>query len=329
MSLFQILNTRPIAFNPEYSRICGKETKLNNGKTVFRDDQSCAILLSQLCYWHSAMKGKEFYKTDEELMAECGCFSRDRHLKNKKRLIEMGVISYNVKGTPARGYWQVKEKELISLLTPASSVVVEQPQLDVVEQPQLLYTENTTNIYSLDSFQEELKGELKEEILNKYSKEIIELRTSLKEIETETHNESLKGKKEKGFSHPPDAAAPLQSSYQEILNLYIRWFFTSKKSSSRSKSTFKFNATNPRNGGLLGCLKRGGVEATIDMLYDAINSGWQGIKGDYVTKFIKTKNVSPRVSYTSRLQAPLSPSIPAGLTSTGEIVMRGDISDLY
>lgn len=320
MSLFQILNTRPVAFNAEYSRICGKATKLNNGKIVFKDDQSCAILLSQLCYWHATMKGQEFYKTDDELMAECGCFSRDKHFKNKKRLIEMDVITYNVKGTPAKGYWQVKEKELISLLSPASSVVVKQPQLEVVELQQLLYTENTTDIYIASLLIKALEGMKEDKILKiqtTYHKVVNESLNQLKEIE-----EVLAG----NLRTPPEAAAPLNAplgvELEEIFVLYLSWFFSAKKSNTRKPSTFTYNFK-----GLVACLLKLSRKSVIKLLSDAIDRAWQGIE-----------------LYDSYILKDKSQAIPSTSLNTPSIIIRakyptkeeldampnyGDVSDLY
>jgi hypothetical protein len=319
MSLFQILNTRPVAFNAEYSRICGKETKLNNGKTVFKDDQSCAILLSQLCYWHAAMKGQEFYKTDEELMAECGCFSRDKHLKNKKRLIEMDVISYNVKGTPARGYWQVKEKELISLLSPASSVVVEQPQLDVVTLPQLYITENTTDIYIATLLIKALRGMKEDKILkiqNIYKEVINESLEQLKEIE-----EALSGNL-RTPQMPAAPLCPLGNELEEIFILYFEWFFTAKKANTRKPSTFSRNFK-----GLVACLQKLSKKGVIKLMSDAIDRNWQGIEL-YESYILKDKSqVIPSTSINT-------PSITVGVESPSQkdlddMPLYGDISDLY
>jgi hypothetical protein len=96
-SLFKLLNTRPVAFNPLYSIICGTK-KLSNltKKTYLEKNQGAGILLSQLLYWYSAMQENEFYKEDSELIEECGC-SEYAYKQAKKVLIEKKFISFTSK----------------------------------------------------------------------------------------------------------------------------------------------------------------------------------------------------------------------------------------
>lgn len=89
---FEALNERPIAFFPIYADITG---------TV-----NAALLLSQLMYWHTAMKGKEFYKTDDQIMQETRLGSKQ--LINAKAILEEKVlISIERKGVPAKSFYTI------------------------------------------------------------------------------------------------------------------------------------------------------------------------------------------------------------------------------
>lgn len=100
--LFLELNQRPIAFYPAYARIAGS---VKSG-----------LLLSQLMYWWGAMRGKEFYKTDKEIMAETA-LSRMELGKAKKDLVDAGFIACIKKGMPSKSYYEVNQTAIIEAIT--------------------------------------------------------------------------------------------------------------------------------------------------------------------------------------------------------------------
>ncbi len=79
-------DSRVIAFRPILVQVTGS---LASG-----------VLLSQLIYWHKVMFGREFYKTNNELMQETGLTLTE--LKSaKKRLIERKFVSTKLRRHPA------------------------------------------------------------------------------------------------------------------------------------------------------------------------------------------------------------------------------------
>lgn len=102
-----LLATRPLSFNPKFSKLCG-ERKINRitGQPYQSNNQSAGILLSQLIYWYSAMRGEKFYKLNENLVEECGT-TVDELKRDKKTLIEKGFITVTLEGLPAKSYYTV------------------------------------------------------------------------------------------------------------------------------------------------------------------------------------------------------------------------------
>ena len=116
-TFFQVMNTKPITFNPAYAELCGHDRVSNLTGKIYRErDQGAGILLSQLAYWYSAMKSKEFYKYDEELIEECGA-NRYSYGRDKARLIELGFVTYTRKSLPCKGYWIVHENAIMAAIS--------------------------------------------------------------------------------------------------------------------------------------------------------------------------------------------------------------------
>lgn len=91
-SIFLALNQKPIAYYPIYRQLAKSTTG--------------GILLSQIMYWSSAMKGEEFYKTDKDLMQETG-LSTDELRLAKSNLKKLSFVSLKLKGIPAKTFWNI------------------------------------------------------------------------------------------------------------------------------------------------------------------------------------------------------------------------------
>jgi hypothetical protein len=127
------LGSRPIAYNPAFARITGSVT--------------AGVLLSQLVYWWSAVHGREFYKTDAELMEETAMGLKE--LANaKKRLISMGLIKCKRKGIPPKTYYILHAEKLQNeIINYAQKAQLYMPKSDNSTRPKgINITENTTEI---------------------------------------------------------------------------------------------------------------------------------------------------------------------------------------
>lgn len=91
-------DSRVIAFRPILVQVTGS---LASG-----------VLLSQLIYWHKVMFGREFYKTNNELMQETGLTLTE--LKSaKKRLIERKFVSTKLRRNPATTHYEIDEDAIL------------------------------------------------------------------------------------------------------------------------------------------------------------------------------------------------------------------------
>lgn len=95
------LNQRPIAYQPAYAHISGSAAG--------------GVLLSQIAYWWYTMGG-EFYKTDKDFSDDT-CLGIYELRAAKKRLVEIGIISTQRKGVPAKTYYTVNEDILLEQIT--------------------------------------------------------------------------------------------------------------------------------------------------------------------------------------------------------------------
>ncbi len=102
--LFDSLNERPIAFNPVYAKIT---------KCI-----KAGLLLSQILYWYKTMNYRQFYKTDEEFCEEIGrgAMGIKAFRAAKAKLEKLGFIAIEVKSMPAKSYYRVNIKLIISCL---------------------------------------------------------------------------------------------------------------------------------------------------------------------------------------------------------------------
>lgn len=100
-AILRAFGDRVIAYNRIYAHITGSVT--------------AGLLLSQLMYWNSAMKGNEFYKTNDDLCEEL-CMGT-KELKNAKaELVALGIVTVTLKSIPAKSYYQVNEDRIIDLI---------------------------------------------------------------------------------------------------------------------------------------------------------------------------------------------------------------------
>ena len=74
------------------------------------------VLLSQLLYCDKVMSGREFYKTNRELMDETGLTLTE--LKSaKKRLIEGKLIITKLRRHPATTHYEIDEEAIIKVVS--------------------------------------------------------------------------------------------------------------------------------------------------------------------------------------------------------------------
>ena len=85
---------RPIVYLPIYRQITGSTT--------------AGIMLSQLMYWHDKMQGKEFWKTDEEIMDETA-LTKNELRGAKKTIKKLPFVNIERKGVPCRTFYKIDE----------------------------------------------------------------------------------------------------------------------------------------------------------------------------------------------------------------------------
>lgn len=95
------LNQRPIAVYPIYIKLTGS---VNAG-----------LLLSQIMYWYSAVKGRKFYKSDAEIMEET-MLSLNELRGAKSRLKELPFIMITLHGIPAKTHYDINVTLLINAI---------------------------------------------------------------------------------------------------------------------------------------------------------------------------------------------------------------------
>lgn len=127
------LHQRPIAYYPVYRRITGSTPG--------------GILLSQLMYWFAAVGGREFHKTDEEIMDETGLTANELR-GGKSKLKKLPFCRIRLKGVPPKTrYWidlhslfrEIHEIDLVK----SNKLISSNPGNQISEIQQNI-TENTT-----------------------------------------------------------------------------------------------------------------------------------------------------------------------------------------
>lgn len=106
------LNQQPIAVYPIYIDITGSVT--------------AGVLLSQVMYWDSKMKGKAFYKNDASFMEETRLTQSE--FKTAKKIISgLSFLNIERKGAPYRTWYEVDHDELFVVLRRFSSSFTYEP----------------------------------------------------------------------------------------------------------------------------------------------------------------------------------------------------------
>jgi len=149
------IHSLPIVYHAIYTKVTGSLTAW--------------VLLSQLVYWHKAMKRAEFYKTNQDIMNETWLWLSE--LKSAKKILKnKWFVSTRLKGVPAMTYYFIHIDRLLDSIDLYisnwldyldSQLVENQPtgwtkvdQLDGWKttnkldenQPTIIWTENTTEI---------------------------------------------------------------------------------------------------------------------------------------------------------------------------------------
>jgi len=106
-AMLMALNERPVVIYPAYRRLVG-------GSWV------AAAVLGQLLYWWQAVGGREFFKTDQELMEELELTEKQMRAA-KERIRELPFIRIERRGMPAKTYYDIDAEKLMEALAEVAS----------------------------------------------------------------------------------------------------------------------------------------------------------------------------------------------------------------
>lgn len=83
----------------------------NNAYNELVHSALATLLLSQIVYWYpkSTYPGGWFYKTTEEWTRELG-MNRSEQRRTRKILLDLGLIEYQVRGTPPKAFYRITKK---------------------------------------------------------------------------------------------------------------------------------------------------------------------------------------------------------------------------
>ncbi len=96
------LHMHPVAYFPIYARLMGGTAE--------------GVILSQILYWAAKFgDGEEFYKPDEEILAETGCSEWELR-KAKRKMKQLEFLRLEVKGLPARTFYKVYWERLVDAI---------------------------------------------------------------------------------------------------------------------------------------------------------------------------------------------------------------------
>jgi hypothetical protein len=154
-------NQNPIAYYPIYRSVTGSTT--------------AAIALSQLLFWHTAVKCRKFYKTDAEIREETRL--TENEWRTAKKIIKgLDFVSIEVKGVPARTYYDFDYLLLAEAVGKAAESEIQSSYVESTKLGQLnprnkdggihtTITENTTeNTTEIEGDGENLKSLEEKEI---------------------------------------------------------------------------------------------------------------------------------------------------------------------
>ncbi len=95
------LHQKPVAYYPIYKDVTGSTT--------------AGILLSQLMYWWQKVGGREFYKTDAEIIEETHLSAQE--LKTAKKALKLcDFIKIKARGVPAKTFYDIDTELLIQTI---------------------------------------------------------------------------------------------------------------------------------------------------------------------------------------------------------------------
>lgn len=121
------LTSRVIAVNAIFIKITG--------------NTSDAIVLSQLIYWATKMKFKEFYKTDKELSEETMIPERSI-FRIKQRLEEQGLISTKVKTSKTNTYYTINYELIYNMMECIVNTGIRKVRGTNTQNAQSIYNDN-------------------------------------------------------------------------------------------------------------------------------------------------------------------------------------------
>lgn len=132
--ILSALHEKPIAFYPVYARIAG--------------DVKSGVLLSQIMFWHRAMKLQEFYKSDAEFMAETMLSEREFRTA-KSKIKKLSFVKVTRKGNPATTYYDIDYNKLMHALNSVNQSV--QTSLDETSNQDWMkrQNKNSQNVQSI------------------------------------------------------------------------------------------------------------------------------------------------------------------------------------
>jgi len=123
LRILKAFSKQPIAYQPIYAEITKSVT--------------AGILLSQILYWWGKKEEKEFYKTDQEFADELKLSFKELRAA-KKKLREVGFVSTEVKGVPARTFYKVRVESVLDAIsnkTPGQSSLPKRAKLVCLKGP--------------------------------------------------------------------------------------------------------------------------------------------------------------------------------------------------
>ena len=182
------LNQRPIAFYPVYAQIAGS---INAG-----------LLLSQLLYWHSAVNGREFYKTDIEISNET--YLSEKELRNAKaRLKALPFVKIEARGIPRVTYYDF---DLNALALAISDYNPTKGRIQYRQKGDNVSAEKAVPVTPKGRNSDRRKGVIYTENTQKNTTQITQESTNPKK---EKHDELVKTKKTKNLQDGAAAASGL------------------------------------------------------------------------------------------------------------------------
>jgi hypothetical protein len=203
------LNQRPIAVYPIYIKLTGS---VNAG-----------LLLSQIMYWYSAMKGRKFYKSDAEIMEET-MLSLNELRGAKSRLKELPFIMITLHGIPAKTHYDINVTLLINAIN--ENTLVKSTKLNKLKSQKYNgeinecntenTTENNTKITTDISFENEFSTFEKITIDDSQSSKVNPF-TVISKLQSEKERKIVAPQKERKADAEPKAERKPNPTYEAFV----------------------------------------------------------------------------------------------------------------